>query len=50
VHLALQECPASLQVAQQAVGFVLGDDADPPDAEFRQFDSAKSMMRNLPPK
>ena len=32
VHLALQERPAALQVAQQAVRLVLRDDADAPDA------------------
>jgi hypothetical protein len=50
VELAAHEAPAALQVAQQRVRLVLGGDADAADPELTQFESAKSMIRNLPPK
>jgi len=46
VHLGLQEGPAALQVAQQAVALVLGDDANATDARIhavreREIDDAE---------
>ncbi len=57
VHLIAQEGPAGLQVAQQAVGFVLGDDTDPADAgvdavgehEIDDAEFAAKMHRRLGP-
>src|SRR6516225_11050739 len=46
VHLGTQEGPTHLQMTQQAVRLVLGQDADPPDARIeavrqREVDDAK---------
>jgi hypothetical protein len=54
VHLALQEGPAALQVAQQAVALVLRDDADAPDAGVQAVGQRESRRcgtcrRSRPP-
>jgi hypothetical protein len=50
VEAPVEERPAALQVVDEAMRLVLRRDADAADAELRQFESEKSMMRNLPPK
>jgi hypothetical protein len=50
VELAVEEAPAALHVRIRLCALYCVSDADAPMPEFTQFDSTKSMMRNLPPK
>ena len=49
-ELAAQIAPAALHVLDQRLRLVLRQDEIWRMPEFTQFDSTKSMMRNLPPK
>ncbi len=50
VALGAKKTPAALQMADQAMGLVRVATAMRRMPEFSAFDSAKSMMRDLPPK